>query len=131
MESKASRFIQQTASQILSAITEQDLDAYVLAYSAAGALRAGLELYRAFDRDVDDNRRGLAERGKLTVPVLAVGGEASTTGPLMAEMMREVAENVTELRVPKAAHWIAEENPTALAAGLIGFLASGGVFRIH
>jgi pimeloyl-ACP methyl ester carboxylesterase len=73
----------------------------------------------------------LAERGKLTVPVLAVGGEASTTGPLMAEMMREVAENVTELRVPKAAHWIAEENPTALAAGLIGFLASGGVFRIH
>jgi pimeloyl-ACP methyl ester carboxylesterase len=109
----------------VAAITEQDLDEYVYAYSAAGALRAGLELYRAFDRDIEDNRQGLAERGKLTMPVLAVGGQASTTGPLMAEMMREVADNVTELRVPGAAHWIAEENPTALVEGLIAFLAPG------
>jgi hypothetical protein len=40
----------------------------------------------------------------------------------MATMMREVAEDVTELRVPNAAHWIAEENPQALTDGLIGFL---------
>ena len=110
----------------VAAITEQDLDEYVFAYSAAGALRAGFELYRAFDRDIADNRQGLAEHGKLTMPVLAVGGRASTTGPLMAEMMREVAKDVSELRVPNAAHWIAEENPTALAEGLIRFLASGG-----
>jgi pimeloyl-ACP methyl ester carboxylesterase len=110
----------------VAGITEQDLDEYVFAYSAAGALRAGFELYRAFDRDIEDNRQGLAERGKLTMPVLAVGGQASTTGPLMAEMMREVADDVTELRVPNAAHWIAEENPTALAEGLIAFLAPGG-----
>jgi pimeloyl-ACP methyl ester carboxylesterase len=109
----------------VAAITEQDLDEYVHAYSAAGALRAGLELYRAFDRDIEDNRQGLAERGKLTVPVLAVGGQASTTGPLMAEMMREVADNVSELRVPRAAHWIAEENPAALVEGLMAFLAPG------
>ena len=83
-------------------------------------------LYRAFDRDIEDNRQGLAELGKLTMPVLAVGGQASTTGPLMADMMREVADDVTELRVPNAAHWIAEENPTALAEGLIAFLAPGG-----
>jgi pimeloyl-ACP methyl ester carboxylesterase len=111
----------------VAAITEQDLDEYVFAYSAAGALRAGFELYRAFDRDIEDNRQGLAERGKLTLPVLAVGGQASTTGPLMVDMMREVADNVTELRVPNAAHWIAEENPTALVEGLITFLGSGGV----
>jgi pimeloyl-ACP methyl ester carboxylesterase len=110
----------------VAAITEQDLDEYVFAYSAAGALRAGSELYRAFDRDIEDNRQGLTEHGKLTMPVLAVGGHASTTGPLMAEMMREVADDVTELRVPKAAHWIAEENPTALVEGLTAFLASGG-----
>jgi pimeloyl-ACP methyl ester carboxylesterase len=110
----------------VAAITEQDLDEYVFAYSAAGALRAGFELYRAFDRDIEDNRQGLTEHGKLTMPVLAVGGHASTTGPLMAEMMREVADDVTELRVPKAAHWIAEENPTALVEGLTAFLASGG-----
>jgi pimeloyl-ACP methyl ester carboxylesterase len=111
----------------VAAITDRELDAYALAYSAPGALRAGLELYRAFDRDIQDNRQWLTDHGKLTIPVLAVGGEASTTGPLMAEMMREVAGNVAELRVPKAAHWIAEENPRALADGLIGFFAAGGV----
>ncbi|MGJ4946087.1 alpha/beta fold hydrolase [Bradyrhizobium sp. HKCCYLS1011] len=109
----------------IAAITDQELDAYVSAYSAAGALRAGLELYRAFDRDIEDNRQWLAAHGRLTIPVLAVGGQASTTGPLMAEMMREVAEDVTELRVPNAAHWIAEENPQALVNGLIGFLEDG------
>ena len=65
----------------------------------------------------------MAERGKLKMPVLAVGGQASTTGPLMAEMMREVAEDVSELRVSNAAHWIAEENPADFVAGLIKFLA--------
>jgi len=40
-------------------------------------------------------------------------------------MMREVADDVTELRVPYAAHWIAEENPRALAEGLVAFLAEG------
>ena len=70
----------------------------------------------------EDNRAALARNGKLTLPVLAVGGEASTTGSLMSEMMREVAETVTELRVPRAAHWIAEENPDAFLDGLKAFL---------
>ena len=105
-----------------SAISDQELDVYASAYAAPGAMRAGLELYRAFDRDIADNRAALAAHGKLRLPVLAVGGQASTTGPLMAEMMREVAENVTELRIPHAAHWIAEENPEAFLAGLEAFL---------
>jgi len=107
-----------------AAIGDAELDFYAGAYAAPGALRAGLELYRAFDRDVEDNRAALARNGRLTIPVLAVGGEASTTGPLMGEMMREVSETVSELRVPRAAHWIAEENPDALAEGLLAFLAA-------
>lgn len=106
-----------------AAMTDDDIDQYAATYAAPGALRAGLELYRTFDSDIADNRQSLAEHGKLTMPVLAVGGAASTTGPVMAEMMREVAENVTEFRVPRAAHWIAEENPQALGDGLVGFLA--------
>jgi uncharacterized membrane protein YhhN len=38
-------------------------------------------------------------------------------------MMREVAENVAGLQVSASAHWIAEENPQAFAAGLLQFLA--------
>jgi pimeloyl-ACP methyl ester carboxylesterase len=105
-----------------SAIADADLDAYASAYAAPGAMRAGFELYRAFDRDAQDNRDALARNGKLTVPVLAVGGATSTSGPLVEEMMREVAETVTGVRVPQSAHWVAEENPDAFTAALLEFL---------
>src|SRR6478735_4258766 len=72
-----------------------DVDEYAKAYSAPGAMRAGFELYRAFDQDAEDNRAALQVNGKLDVPVLAIGGEISTTGRLMEEMLREVAHNVT------------------------------------
>jgi pimeloyl-ACP methyl ester carboxylesterase len=104
------------------AISEGDFDSYVSAYSAPGAMRAGFELYRAFDQDIRDNREALKREGKLTMPVLAVGGGASTTGPLMEEMMREVATDVTAVRIDGAAHWIAEENPQMFVRELLGFL---------
>jgi pimeloyl-ACP methyl ester carboxylesterase len=105
-----------------SAISEGDLDVYSSAYSAPGAMRAAFEVYRAFDRDVEDNRDALKRNGKLTVPVLAVYGTISNSGPLVEEMMNEVAETVTGLRVPRSAHWIAEENPLAFTEGLLKFL---------
>jgi pimeloyl-ACP methyl ester carboxylesterase len=105
-----------------SAVGDDDLDVYVSAYSAPGAMRAGFELYRAFDHDAEDNRAALRTNGKLTMPVLAVGGMISTTGAVVADMMHEVAEDVTGLRVPGTAHWIPEENPAALLAGLLDFL---------
>jgi pimeloyl-ACP methyl ester carboxylesterase len=106
-----------------SAISDFDLDIYVSAYSAPGALRAGFEVYRAFDRDAQDNRTALSRNGKLTIPVLAVGGAMSTSGPLVEEMMREVADDVTGARVPDTAHWIAEENPDAFVTTLLDFLS--------
>jgi pimeloyl-ACP methyl ester carboxylesterase len=104
-----------------SAISEADLELYSSAYAAAGAMRAGFELYRAFDQDAEDNRAALERHGKLTMPVLAVGGASSTSGPLVEEMMREVADNVAGLRVPGTAHWIPEENPQALARAVLEF----------
>jgi pimeloyl-ACP methyl ester carboxylesterase len=104
-----------------SAITEADLEIYVSAYAAPGAMRAGFELYRAFDQDAADNRAALERNGRLTVPVLAVGGATSTSGPVVEEMMREVADDVTGVRVPAAAHWIAEENPRAFLSAVLEF----------
>src|SRR5919202_1447887 len=63
-----------------AAIDDDDVDLYARAYSAPGAMRAGFELYRAFDQDAADTRAALARNGKLAVPVLAVGGEISTSG---------------------------------------------------
>ena len=106
-----------------SAIGPEDLDVYVSAYSAPGAMRAGFEVYRAFDRDAEDNRAALARNGKLTVPVLAVGGEISTSGALVEEMMREVAEDVRGVRVPRTGHWIPEEAPEAFVRAVLDFTA--------
>ena len=108
-----------------SAIGDEDLDVYASAYSAPGAMRAGFEVYRAFDQDVEDNRGALAHNGRLTVPVLAMGGEISTSGPVVEEMMREVAEDVTGVRVPRTAHWVAEENPEAFVRAVLEFAGSG------
>jgi pimeloyl-ACP methyl ester carboxylesterase len=108
-----------------SAIGDEDLDAYASAYSAAGAMRAGFEVYRAFDQDAEDNRAALARNGRLTVPVLAMGGEISTSGPVVEEMMREVAEDVAGVRVPRTAHWVAEENPEAFVRAVLEFAGSG------
>jgi pimeloyl-ACP methyl ester carboxylesterase len=106
-------------------IDEADLDLYASVYSAPGAMRAGFEVYRTFDQDAHDNRAALERHGKLTIPVLAVGGEISTSGPLVEEMMREVAEDVTGLIVPRTAHWIPEENPDALVRALIAHAGRG------
>jgi len=101
-----------------------DLETYVSAYSAPGAMRAGFELYRAFEQDANDNRESLQRDGKLNTPVLTIGGAISNSGALVEEMMREVANNVTALRIPGTAHWIAEEDPKTLVTALLDFVRS-------
>jgi len=106
----------------VAAISDADLDLYTSAYAAPGAMRAGFELYRAFDQDIIDNREMLQRNGKLAIPVLAVGGATSTSGPVVEQMMHEVADDVTGLRIPGTAHWVPEENPAAFLSGLLSFL---------
>jgi pimeloyl-ACP methyl ester carboxylesterase len=107
-----------------SAISAADLDIYVAAYASPGGIRAGMEVYRAFEQDAAENRAALERDGKLTMPVLAVGGAISTTGQLMESMMREVADNVTALLIPGVGHWIPEEQPRLLAQALHEFAQS-------
>ncbi|WP_394831496.1 alpha/beta hydrolase [Pendulispora rubella] len=103
-----------------SAFTREDIDEYVRSYAAPGAMRAGFEVYRAFPQDVVDNRASM--RAPLEMPVLALGGAHSTSGPLLEEMMREVARDVTGAVVPHAAHWLPEENPAFVLEQLRAFL---------
>jgi pimeloyl-ACP methyl ester carboxylesterase len=105
-----------------SGVSDADLDHYASAYSAPGAMRAGFEVYRAFDQDAADNRAALERNGKLAVPVLAVGGMTSTTGPLMEELAREVADDVTAVRISGTAHWIPEENPSEFVNAVLTFV---------
>ena len=107
-----------------AAISIEDLDLYTSAYSAPGAMRAGFETYRSFDRDAEDNRKALERNGKLTIPVMAAYAAVSNSGPLVEEMMKDLADNVIGLRIPDSAHWIPEENPQAFTHQLLRFLKS-------
>lgn len=107
-----------------AAINDADFQAYLTAYSAPGAMRAAFELYRSFDQDSKDNRDFFASKGKLTVPTLVAVGEGSPTAPLVRGMMEEVSTAPIILPIVGVAHWVAEENPQAFAAGLIDFLGA-------
>jgi pimeloyl-ACP methyl ester carboxylesterase len=94
---------------------------YAKLYARPGAMHAGFEQFQAFDQDAIDNRAFVAQ-GKLTMPVLAIGGEKSF-GPLMAVVMRAAATDVHEAVVPNSGHWVMEENPDATIALVTDFLA--------
>ncbi len=93
---------------------------YAALYAQPGAMHAGFEQFKAFDQDAIDNKAFVA-KGKLTMPVLAVGGEKSF-GPMMATVMRAAATNVQEAIVPHSGHWTMEENPEATIKLVIDFL---------
>ncbi len=46
-------------------------------YALPGAMHSGFAQFAAFDQDAMDNKAFLASRGKLDMPVLAIGGEKS------------------------------------------------------
>jgi pimeloyl-ACP methyl ester carboxylesterase len=94
---------------------------YAKFYALPGAMHSGFAQFAAFDQDAIDNKGFLAAKGKLTVPVLAIGGEKSF-GPTMAVVMRAAADNVTEGVIPGSGHWIMEENPTATVKMVSAFL---------
>jgi len=84
---------------------------YAKLYALPGAMHSGFAQFAAFDQDAIDNREFMA-RGRLKMPILAVGGQKSF-GPMMATVMRAAGDNVTEGIVPDSGHWIMEENPRA------------------
>ena len=82
-------------------------------------MRAGFSQLAAFDQDATDNQAFL-RRGKLTMPVPAVGGEKSF-GPTMAVVMRAAATGVQEQIIPASGHWLTEEQPVVAVAAVRTF----------
>jgi pimeloyl-ACP methyl ester carboxylesterase len=99
---------------------DEDTRAYYAAqYAEPGAMRAGFAQFTAFSQDVKNNQ--IFQQTKLTMPVLAIGGEKSF-GATQAVVMRNVAVDVTEAVVPGAGHWLMEESPAATVTLIRDFL---------
>lgn len=103
-------------------IDEATRQHYAALYARPHAMHDAFEQFGTFNQDAVDNKALLAEKGKLTMPVLALGGEKSF-GAAEADVLRIVATNVTMGIVPGSGHWIMDENPKATTALMVDFLA--------
>ena len=84
------------------------------------ALRGSFEFYRAISTSAAQNEERKSRR--LTMPVLAIGGEESGRENA-ANAMKLVADDVQTVVLPGAGHWVAEQAPHELVAELTAFLA--------
>ena len=84
------------------------------------ALGGSFGFYRAVQATIQQNEQRKAHR--LTMPVLAMGGEQSG-GENAANTMRTIADDVQSVVLSGAGHWVAEQAPEQLLAALTEFLA--------
>jgi len=103
-------------------IDTETRDHYAALYAKPHAMHDAFEQFGAFSQDATDNQALLAQGGKLTMPVLGIGGEKSF-GTGMADELRFVADHVGSGIVPHSGHWIMEENPQATVKIVTEFLA--------
>jgi pimeloyl-ACP methyl ester carboxylesterase len=93
---------------------------YAALYARPGAMHSAFEQFAAFAQDAIDNQ-AFSAKGKLALPVLAIGADKSF-GTAMADDLRFVAANVTGHVVANSGHWLMEEQPAATMAAITGFL---------
>jgi len=99
------------------AIDEATRRHYAWIYARPGNMHYAFEQFATFNtKDAADNKEFQA-RGKLPMPVLALGADHSF-GETQAAVMREVASNVEGGIIKNSGHWIMEEQP-AQTVGLI------------
>ncbi len=96
---------------------------YAKLYAVPGAMHAGFAQFAAFDQDAVDNAAFLA-KGKLSTPVLALGGEKSF-GTTMETVALGGFTNVKGGIVARSGHWIMDENPTDTIKMVRAFLGNG------
>ncbi|MEV6392466.1 alpha/beta fold hydrolase [Nocardia xishanensis] len=100
-----------------SPFTDAEIDEFARTYSRPEALAGGFELYRALDKDVRDT----IAAAPIDVPTLLMAAHGqldavrATVSPRMTNIV-QVAD------VPRAGHWLVEENPDFVTEELERFL---------
>ncbi|MFJ4989512.1 alpha/beta fold hydrolase [Streptomyces sp. NPDC088732] len=105
---------------VRSAFSPADYDFYAHYLKQPGRTVAWMRVWRRLRDDVAQNEK-FAAQGKLTMPVLAIGAQASF-GDSIAQQWRQYAVNVEGRVVPGSGHWVTEEKPREVTALLRGFL---------
>ncbi|KAI1384282.1 putative hydrolase [Hypoxylon trugodes] len=118
-------FYHQSYSGVTS-FSEDTVNRYATSIAKPGFLRAMLGPFTTPAINADRSFfKGTVGVSPLSTPTLALGGEASFgLIPIMQQFWGSVASNLEIDVVPKAGHWIADENPVWVADRLQKFLAN-------
>ena len=100
-------------------IPEADRVAYAAAYSRPGRMHAGWAYFVSFQQAAADFAE--LSKTKLTMPVLAIGGEKAN-GVVLGNQMKLVATNATMVVLKNTGHWVLEEKPIETTDALMSFL---------
>ena len=98
---------------------ERDRRIYAKAYAQPGHMRAGFEVFKAFEKDAADFA-GFAAT-PLPMPMLVLTGEKAS-GNFLIEQGRLVATNVEGVMIQGSGHWLMDEAPDQVIPKLIEFL---------
>ena len=99
-------------------VSEADRRFYTRKYAQPDAMKAGMEVFRAFDQDAKDNAQ--FAKTKLSMPMLVLGGEKSG-GDFLTSQARLVADNVDGAIVTGSGHWLIDEAPGQVIPRLLAF----------
>lgn len=100
-------------------IPEADRVAYTAAYARPGRMHAGWQYFISFPSTARDFEQ--FSKTRLSMPVLAIGGDKANGG-VLGEQMKIVAENSTTIIVKNCGHWLMEEQPRETMDALLKFL---------
>jgi pimeloyl-ACP methyl ester carboxylesterase len=100
-------------------IPEADRAAFTAAYARPGRMRAGWAYFVSFQQAARDFAE--LSQTKLTMPVLAIGGEKAN-GKVLGDQMKLVATNATMVVLKDCGHWVLEEKPKETIDALMKFL---------
>ena len=99
-------------------VSETDRRFYAKAFAQPGAMKAGFEVFRAFDQDAKDF--GALAKTKLKMPMLVLTGEKAS-GEFLIQQARMVADNVEGVIVQGSGHWLMDEARDQVVPKLASF----------
>jgi len=100
-------------------VPEADRQIYARAFAQPGAIHAGFEYFRNFERDAQEFAQLGAAR--LAMPVLVLTGEKAS-GEFLIEQARMVATDVQGVVIKGSGHWLMEEAQDQVIPQLVGFI---------
>jgi pimeloyl-ACP methyl ester carboxylesterase len=100
-------------------VSEADRQIYAAAFAQPGAVHAGFEWFRNFEKDGQDFAQLAAT--PLAIPVLVLTGEKAS-GEGLIQQARLVATNVKGIVVEGSGHWLIDEAPEKTIPPVVAFL---------